>query len=113
MHEIRRIVKDGVVIREGKIATGRDGAPPYAVGYDAIVPKRSECKNLLVPFAMSCSHVAFASIRMEPVFMVTSQSAATAACQAIDDGKPVQEVDYAKLKTRLLADKQVLTWPPR
>jgi hypothetical protein len=111
VHEIRRIVKDGVVIREGKIATGRDGAPPYAVGYDAIVPKRTECENLLVPFALSCSHVAFASIRMEPVFMVTSQSAATAACQAIDDGKPVQEVDYAKLKTRLLADKQVLTWP--
>jgi len=113
VHEIRRIVKDGVVIREGKIATGRDGAPPYAVGYDAIVPKRSECENLLVPFAMSCSHVAFASIRMEPVFMVTSQSAATAACQAIDDGQAVQEVDYAKLKTRLLADKQVLTWPPK
>ena len=113
VHEIRRIVKDGVVAREGKIAAGRDGAPPYAVGYDAIVPKRAECANLLVPFAMSCSHVAFASIRMEPVFMVTSQSAATAACQAIDDGKPVQEVGYAKLKTRLLADKQVLAWPPK
>ena len=113
VHEIRRIVKDGVVAREGKIAAGRDGAPPYAVGYDAIVPKRAECANLLVPFAMSCSHVAFASIRMEPVFMVTSQSAATAACQAIDDGKPVQEVDYERLKTRLLADKQVLVWPPK
>jgi hypothetical protein len=113
VHEIRRIVKDGVVIREGKIATGRDGAPPYAVSYDAIVPKRAECENLLVPFAMSCSHVAFASIRMEPVFMVTSQSAATAACQAIDDGTTVQEVEYAQLKSRLLADKQVLTWPPQ
>lgn len=113
VHEIRRIVKDGVVIREGKIATGRDGAPPYAVGYDAIVPKRAECENLLVPFAMSCSHVAFASIRMEPVFMVTSQSAATAACLAIDDGKAVQDVDYAKLKLQLIADQQVLTWPPK
>jgi hypothetical protein len=110
VHEIRRIVKDGVVIREGKIATGRDGAPPYAVGYDAIVPKKSECENLLVPFAMSCSHVAFASIRMEPVFMVTSQSAGTAACQAIDEEKTVQEVDYERLKRRLIADKQVLTW---
>jgi hypothetical protein len=110
VHEIRRIVKDGIVIREGKIATGRDGAPPYAVGYDAIVPKKSECENLLVPFAMSCSHVAFASIRMEPVFMVTSQSAGTAACQAIDEEKTVQEVDYERLKRRLIADKQVLTW---
>lgn len=113
VHEIRRIVKDGVVIREGKIATGRDGAPPYAVGYDAIVPKREECDNLLVTFALSASHVAFASIRMEPVFMCSSQSAATAAVMAVDDGKAVQDVDYERLKARLIADKQVLNWPPR
>lgn len=113
VHEIGRIVKDGVVIREGKIATGRDGAPPYAVGYDALVPRKAECENLLVTFAMSCSHVAFASIRMEPVFMVTSQSAATAAVLALDAHQAVQDVDYEALKTRLLADKQVLTWPPK
>ncbi len=110
VHEIRRIVKDGVVTREGKVATGRDGAPPYAVGYDAIVPKRSECENLFVTFALSSSHVAFASIRMEPVFMCTSQSAAAAACFAMDDKVPAQEVDYAKLKARLEKDGQVLTW---
>ena len=110
VHEIRRIVKDGVVAREGKVATGRDGAPPYAVGYDSIVPKRSECENLFVPFALSCSHVAFASIRMEPVFMCTSQSAATAACFALDDQVSAQEVDYDKLKARLEKDGQVLTW---
>ena len=79
-HEIRRIVKDGVVIREGKTATGRGGFGPYQIGYGAIVPKRTECDNLLVTFALSASHTAFSSIRMEPVFMVTSQSAATAAC---------------------------------
>ncbi len=112
-HEIRRIVKDGVVIREGKIATGRDGAPPYAVGYDAIVPRKAECENLLVTFAMSCSHVAFASIRMEPVFMVTSQSAATAAVMAIENGQNVQDVDYEALKPLLLKHKQVLTWPTK
>ena len=94
-------------------ATGRDGAPPYAVSYDALVPKKKECENLLVTFAMSCSHVAFASIRMEPVFMVTSQSAATAAVLALDAHQAVQDVDYEALKTRLLADKQVLTWPPK
>jgi hypothetical protein len=110
VHEIRRIVKDGVVTREGKVATGRDGAPPYAVGYDATVPKRSECENLFVTFALSSSHVAFASIRMEPVFMCTSQSAAAAACFAIDNKITVQEVDYAKLKARLEKDGQVLTW---
>ncbi|MCW0219242.1 MAG: FAD-dependent oxidoreductase [Prosthecobacter sp.] len=109
-HEIRRIVKDGVVTREGKTAGGRDGFGPYQIGYDAIVPKSSECDNLFVTFALSASHTAFSSIRMEPVFMVTSQSAATAAVMAIDDQVPVQKVDYEKLRTQLEKDGQVLTW---
>jgi len=109
-HEIRRIVKDGVVTREGKTATGRDGAPPYPIGYAAIVPKASECENLFVTFALSASHTAFSSIRMEPVFMILGQSAATAASLAIDDTLPVQSVDYAKLRARLIADKQILEW---
>lgn len=109
-HEIRRIVKDGVVTREGKTAGGRDGAPPYGIGYAAIVPKQVECDNLLVTFALSASHTAYSSIRMEPVFMCTSQSAATAACIAIDDKTTVQKVDYTKLKTRLEQDGQVIEW---
>jgi hypothetical protein len=109
-HEIRRIVKDGLVAREGKTAGGRDGAPPYGIGYGAIVPKAEECDNLFVTFALSASHTAFSSIRMEPVLMILSQSAATAACLAIDDRVPVQRVDYVKLRKRLLADKQVLQW---
>jgi hypothetical protein len=109
-HEIRRIVKDGVVTREGKTATGRDGASPYPIGYGAIVPRAADCENLLVTFALSASHTAFSSIRMEPVFMVTSQSAATAASIAIDDKVSVQQVDYEKLKARLIADGQILEW---
>lgn len=109
-HEIRRIVKDGVVIREGKTAGGRDGAPPYQIGYAGIVPRQSECENLFVTFALSASHTAFSSIRMEPVFMCSSQSAATAACLAIDSKVPVQRVDYSALRTRSVADGQVLTW---
>jgi hypothetical protein len=109
-HEIRRIVKNGVVTREGKTAGGRDGAPPYGIGYEAIVPKQSECENLLVTFALSASHTAFSSIRMEPVLMCTSQSAAAAACIAMDDKIPVQQVDYSKLKTRLVQDGQILEW---
>ncbi|QDT04310.1 FAD dependent oxidoreductase [Rubripirellula lacrimiformis] len=112
VHEIRRIVKDGVVTREGKIAGGRGGFGPYQIGYGAIVPKQSECDNLLVTFALSASHTAFASIRMEPVLMVTSQSAATAACHAIDQQVAVQDVDREQLKTKLIADGQVLTWNP-
>ncbi len=107
-HEIRRIVKDGVVTREGKTAGGRGGFGPYQIGYGAIVPKREQCENLLVTFALSASHTAFSSIRMEPVFMITSQSAATAASLAIDHGIPVQSVDYDLLKARLLEDGQVL-----
>jgi hypothetical protein len=110
IHEIRRIVKDGVVIREGKVAAGRDGAPPYPIGYDAIVPNRSECENLLATFALSASHSAFASIRMEPVFMCISQSAASAACLAIDDRTAVQDVDYERLRRRLEGDGQMLVW---
>lgn len=110
IHEIRRIVKDGVVTREGKVASGRGGAPPYPIGYGAIVPKRAQCENLLVPFALSASHSAFASIRMEPVFMCSSQSAATAAVLAIDAGVAVQKVDYAALRRRLEEDGQVIEW---
>jgi 2-polyprenyl-6-methoxyphenol hydroxylase-like FAD-dependent oxidoreductase len=112
-HEVRRIVKDGLVTREGKTATGRGGAPPYPIGYGAIVPKAAECENLFVTFALSASHTAFSSIRMEPVFMVTSQSAATAACLAIDDQVPVQRVDYTKLEKRLVADGQILAAPTK
>jgi hypothetical protein len=68
---------------------------------------------LFVTFALSASHVAFASIRMEPVFMCSSQSAATAAVLALEDGVTVQEVDYGKLKARLEKDGQVIDWPHR
>lgn len=109
-HEIRRIVRTGVVTREGKTATGRDNAGPYAIGYAAIVPKLAECDNLFVTFALSASHTAFSSIRMEPVFMILSQSAAAAACMAIDDRLPVQKVAYARLRTRLEQDGQIVEW---
>ncbi len=112
IHEIRRIVRDGIVVREGKVAGGRGGAPPYAIGYDALVPRRGECDNLFVTFALSASHSAFASLRMEPVLMVTSQSAATAAVLSLADGRAVHDVDYAALRERLRADGQVLEWPP-
>jgi hypothetical protein len=105
IHAMRRVLQDGRLYNEGY---GEGGGKPAPVGYGAIVPKAAECENLFVTFALSSSHAAFGSIRMEPVFMVTSQSAATAAVMAINDGVPVQSVDYTKLKTRLLADKAIL-----
>ena len=108
IHAVRRIVMNGQPVNEGTIGVAVPA--PYAIGYRAIVPKASECENLLATFALSASHVAFASIRMEPVFMALSQAAATAAAIAIDDKVPVQKVDYAKLKQRLLAARAVVDW---
>src|SRR6185369_4478345 len=107
-HNIQRYVtKEGFVRNEGDVQVG---SRPYPVSYRSIRPKTAECSNLLVPVCLSASHIAYGSIRMEPVFMVLGQSAATAAAQALDAGVDVQKVDYAKLRARLLADGQVLDW---
>lgn len=102
----RYITADGFVQNEGDIQQSPGGS--YVISYRAIVPKRGEVENLLVPICVSASHIAYGSIRMEPVFMALGQSAATAAVMAIDDGIAVQDVDYPKLRKRLLADGQAL-----
>lgn len=108
-HNQQRYVNEqGHVRNEGDVQVG--GFSPYAISYQSIVPKRQECSNLLVPVCLSASHIAFGSIRMEPVFMVLGQSAATAASQAIDAGCAVQAIDYDTLRKRLLEDDQVLAW---
>jgi ribulose 1,5-bisphosphate synthetase/thiazole synthase len=114
-HHVQRYVahdEDGRAYarNEGDIQVSPGG--PYPVSYRAIVPKVGECENLLVPVAMSASHIAYGSIRMEPVFMILGQSAATAAALAIDGGMAVQQVPYAALRERLLADGQVLEFNP-
>ncbi len=107
-HNAQRYVKaDGFVQNEGDI--GVHPKTPYSISYASIVPKKEDCQNLLVPVCVSSSHIAYGSIRMEPVFMILGQSAAaSAAVQAIDRNVSVQEVDYAKLKEQLLKDKQRL-----
>lgn len=107
-HNCQRVVIDGAVRNEGDV---QSGVPrPYSISYRSIVPKEAECTNLLVSVCLSSSHIAYGSIRMEPVFMILGQTAGTAAAMAIDNGVAVQKVDYNKLKERLLADKQVLVW---
>jgi len=107
-HNCERIVINGAVRNEGDVQTGVPR--PYPVSYRSLVPKESQCTNLFVPVCLSASHIAYGSIRMEPVFMELGQSTATAAALAIDAQIPVQKVDYAKLRERLLADKQILAW---
>jgi len=108
-HNVQRYIdKNGFVKNEGDVQVRVKS--PYPISYRAIIPKADECGNLLVPVCLSASHIAFGSIRMEPVFMVLGQSAATAACLAIDDGVILQKLDYKKLQKQLIADKQRLNW---
>lgn len=107
-HNIQRYVtKEGHVHNEGDIGVSLPG--PYQIAYGSIVPKEQECANLLVPVAVSSSHIAFGSIRMEPVFMILGESAATAASMALDEGIAAQKLDYDKLKTQLEANNQILS----
>jgi hypothetical protein len=111
-HNIQRYVTaEGFVRNEGDVQVR---SRPYPISYRSIRPKASECTNLLAPATLSSSHIAFGSIRMEPVFMVLGQSSATAAVHAIEQNTTVQQIDYARLKERLLADNQMLDFesPP-
>lgn len=106
-HNIQRYVTEkGYVQNEGDV--GVHPGKPYKISYGSITPKKEECTNLLVPVCVSSSHIAFGSIRMEPVFMILGQSAATAACMAIDRKEAVQDIDYSLLKEKLLSKNQIL-----
>ncbi len=108
-HNCQRYVDaSGHARNEGDVQV--HGFAPYGISYRSIVPKSSECTNLLVPVCMSASHIAYGSIRMEPVYMILGQSCGTAAVLAIDDNMDVQKVSYPKLRERLVADKQLLEW---
>jgi hypothetical protein len=108
-HNIQRyITPEGSVQNEGDIGVSTNG--PYQIAYGAMTPKKDQAANLLVPVCLSSSHIAYGSIRMEPVFMILGQSAATAAVMAIEAGIAVQDVPYEKLRARLIADGQVLEY---
>lgn len=106
-HNVRRYIDEhGFVRNEGTL--GMSVKMPYGISYRAIVPKKTECTNLLVPVCISASHVVYGSMRMEPVFMVLGQSAATAAMQALAAKRAVQDIAYSPLRERLIQDAQVL-----
>ena len=107
----RYITKEGFVRNEGDVEVG---TRPYPISYRSLRPKAEQCTNLVVPVCLAASHIAYGSIRMEPVFMVLGQSAATAAAQALEQNTAIQGIDYSKLKERLLKDGQTLDFesPP-
>jgi len=110
-HNVQRLVQNGIVRNEGDIQKPLRNKGPYRISYRAIVPSPDECTNLLVPWSLSSTHIAFGSIRMEPVYMCLGQAAATAASLAIDEGASVQDVPYPSLRKRLLADDARLEMP--
>ncbi len=105
-HVCQRLVKDGAVIHEGGFYYRLGKA--YPIPHAAIVPREEECENLLVTFCVSSTHVAFASVRMEPPFMILSESAALAADQALQEGTSVQRISMSKLRTRLTNAGQIV-----
>ncbi len=106
-HNAQRIVTaEGFVQNEGDV--GVKPLRPYQISYGSIVPKKEQCSNLFVPVCASTSHIAYGSLRMEPVFMILGQSAAIAAVVAIDNKIAVQDVDYNELKNKLLAKGAIL-----
>ncbi|MFL6023093.1 MAG: FAD-dependent oxidoreductase, partial [Marmoricola sp.] len=107
-HNCRRLVVDGAVTNEGNVQARVPS--PYPISYRAIVPRAGQCANLLVPVALSASHIAYGSIRMEPVFMILGQSAATAAHLALRTGSSVQQVSVTALQKQLRTDGQYLAW---
>lgn len=109
-HNTQRYVDaNGYVKNEGNVEA--KVYQPYGIGYKAIIPAKGEVENLAVPICVSASHIAFGSIRMEPVFMITGQSAATAAVLAIREQTPLQDLSYPMLQQYLLRDKQILKLP--
>ena len=108
-HHVRRYVdKDGFVRNEGNIEDWRAGGKPYPLDYGVIIPKKDDCENLFVPVCVSASHMAFGSIRMEPVFFALGQVAGAAAALSIEAGCAVQDLPYESLEKVLLAGGQVL-----
>jgi ribulose 1,5-bisphosphate synthetase/thiazole synthase len=101
-HNIQRVVVNGMVKNEGDVQVG--GFPPYPISYRSLIPKKTECTNLFVPVCLSATHIAYGSIRMEPVFMGLAQSSAIAAVQAIDKKIAVQDVNVKWVQQKLKSD---------
>lgn len=104
-HHVQRIVYNGEVVNEGNFLEPHKS---YEIPIGVILPKKEECTNLLVPVCVSSSHIAFGSIRMEPVFMIMGQSAAAVACLALDHNTNPQELDYSMIREQLIKDQQLL-----
>jgi hypothetical protein len=103
------VLEDGTLAHEGNLWE-HISPGPYQIPYGAIIPKKNDCKNLLVPLCMSASHIAYSSIRMEATYMVMGESAGIAAALAIRDNKAVQDINHSDLTAMLKKYGQKLEW---
>jgi hypothetical protein len=103
------VLEDGTLAHEGNIWS-HVSPGPYQIPYGAIIPKKKECKNLLVPLCMSASHIAYSSIRMEATYMVMGESAGIAAALALKENKAVQDINRVELTASLIKHEQKLEW---
>ena len=111
-HNVQRYVDEtGHVRNEGDVEVGN--YPPYPISFRSIIPKETDCTNLLVPVSLSASHIAFGSIRMEPVFMLLGQVTTIAAAQAIREEKDIQQINYQILREQLVKEGLILKWLPK
>jgi hypothetical protein len=107
LHSARRIVKDGYAYNEGFVFGG-DSWRPFGISYRSLVPRREECSNILTPTCLSSSHVAYGAIRIEFTYMALGQACGMASAWVVDNSRAVQEVDYKKLREKLLEAGQVV-----
>jgi hypothetical protein len=108
-HNVQRYVTpEGSVQNEGDLGVSPE--KPYQIDLGAIMPKKGECMNLIVPVCVSSSHIAFGSIRMEPVFMELGQTAGTLASMAVRKNVSVHDIQYKKLREKLTADGQIIEY---
>jgi hypothetical protein len=108
-HNVQRYVTpEGKVQNEGDIGVYAD--LPYQIALGSIMPKKEECTNLLVPVCLSASHIAFGSLRMEPVFMILGQSEGTIAAMSVEKGKTIYELPYPDIRNKLESDRQILKY---
>lgn len=110
-HVQRYVLPDGTVKNEGFIYPRSEGQRPYEIPYESLLPLEAEAENLIVPVCLSATHIAYSSIRMEPVYMILGQSAGAASVLAMGHRGRFSEVPYETLRARLLAQGQVLQDP--
>ncbi|MEF3303793.1 FAD-dependent oxidoreductase [Paenibacillus sp. GYB003] len=80
----------------------------YQIPFGVMVPET--VPNLLVPVAVSATHMGFGTIRMEPFWMQLGFAAGAASSLCLETGEPVQRVCVDRLQDELIEAGQLITY---